>query len=77
MTPANQSNPTAAVAAEPKGFCKGETVKIKPEWQDDGDADIIFLVAESENGGRCTIEARLGLPLNPQQRVTCDMIEYL
>lgn len=53
----------------------GDIVKIKPEWQDEGDDKITFIAIEDEDGGRVRIEAQLGLPLNPNEVVTTDMLE--
>lgn len=54
---------------------KGDTVKIKPEWQDDGDDQITFIAVDDEEKGRVTIEAQIGLAYNPQQVVRVDMLE--
>lgn len=54
---------------------KGDVVKFKPHWQDEGDADITFIAVEDEDGGRVTVEAQIGLRFNPQQTVRTDMIE--
>jgi hypothetical protein len=53
----------------------GDTVTIKPEWRDPGDATIRFVAIEDEDGGRVRIEAQLGLPMNPNEVVTTDMLE--
>lgn len=54
---------------------KGDTVKIRPEWQDVGDTDIGFVALEDEDGGRVRIEAKLGLRFNPNTVVTVEMLE--
>ena len=56
---------------------KGDTVKIRPEWQDVGDTNVRFVALEDENGGRVRIEAKLGLTFNPNSVVTVDMLEVL
>lgn len=54
----------------------GDMVKIKPEWQDPGDAAIEFLALEDEDGGRVRIAA-LGVLKSfvPEQVVDVKMIE--
>lgn len=52
----------------------GQTVKFKPEWQDKGDEGITFVVREV-NGDRLIVEALLGLPINPTQVVSADMLQ--
>ena len=55
----------------------GEIVKIKKEYQDKGDDTIKFLLVEcSEDCDRVTIEALLGMSINPTYRVTLDMLEF-
>ena len=54
---------------------RGDRVRILPQWQDDGDADIVFTATEDEDGGRVPIRAELGLALNPVQVVGTEMIE--
>jgi hypothetical protein len=53
----------------------GDVVTIKPQWRDPGDETIRFIALEDEDGGRVRIEAMLGLPLNPNEVVTTDMLE--
>lgn len=55
---------------------KGDTVKIKPEWQDAGDDKIEFVAMEDEDGGRVLIGA-LGVLQNftPTQVVLVSMLE--
>ena len=38
-------------------FIVGDVVKILPEYQDKGDAEITWIVSESEEKGRVTIVA--------------------
>ena len=54
---------------------KGQVVKIKKEWQDEGDDDIVFIALEDEDGGRVRIQPQLGLPINPNQVVLVSMLE--
>lgn len=54
---------------------KGDTVRIKKEWQDAGDANIVFVAAEDQDGNRVRIEAQLGLPINPTSVVDVAMLE--
>lgn len=54
---------------------KGDHVRIRPEWQDEGDDEITFIALHDEDGGRVCLEAQLGLPINPNQIVTVDMLE--
>jgi len=54
---------------------KGDRVWIKPHWQDPGDDAIVFVATEDEDGGRVSIEAQLGWPINPVQRVNVDMLD--
>lgn len=53
----------------------GDIVRIRPEWQDEGDEDIQFRAIEDEDGGRVRIEAQLGLAINPTQVVAVEMLE--
>lgn len=54
---------------------KGQRVIFRPEWQDEGDAEITFIATEDSNRGRVEVVALLGLPFNPRQIVSVDMIE--
>ena len=56
---------------------KGDTVKIKTEWQDAGDAKIKFIAIEDEDGGRVRIEAQLDIPIKPNQVVKTEMVEVV
>jgi len=53
---------------------KGQIVVFKPEWQDAGDSEITFRALEDESGGRVLVIAELGLPIDPTQVVTVEMI---
>lgn len=59
---------------------KGDKIRIKPEWQDAGDDDCVWLAIEDEDGGRVRIEPQLPAEdwnpaLLPNQIVTTEMIE--
>ena len=56
-------------------FKQGDIVKMKPEWQDEGDDDITFTCLEDEDGGRVRIVYDIDLHCNPQSIVTTDMIQ--
>ena len=53
---------------------KGETVEIKKEWQDAGDDKITWIAVDNEEKGRVTIQAQLGLPINPTQVVNTEWL---
>jgi hypothetical protein len=52
-----------------------DKVRIRPEWQDTGDENIVWMIVEN-NGGRLLLQADLGLPLNPQCVVTREMVDF-
>jgi hypothetical protein len=54
---------------------KGDVVRIKKEWQDDGDDLIVFVACEDEDGGRVLIEAQVPLTFKPRQVVQVSMLE--
>jgi len=55
---------------------KGDTVKIKPEYQDAGDENFTWVACDDESKGRVTISpVNIGLEFPPQQTVTTDMLE--
>lgn len=56
-------------------YRRGDRVQFREKWQDPGDEEIVFVVVEDESKGRVTVEARLGLPINPTQIVDADWIE--
>lgn len=53
---------------------RGDVVTFKLEWQDAGDANIVFRAIEDEDGGRVKVSAELGLPFNPVQVVCVDWV---
>ena len=54
---------------------KGDRVVFRPEWQDDGDADVVFVAVEDPAGELIRVEALLGMTVNPQQVVPTFWIE--
>ncbi len=59
---------------------RGQLVTFKPEWQDAGDNEITFRAIEDSCervNGTMTVAviAELGLPINPVQVASLDMIE--
>jgi hypothetical protein len=55
---------------------KGDTIRIKPEWQDPGDDNFIWVALEDEDGGRVRITpTNTGLPIPPNQVVDTNMLE--
>ena len=55
---------------------KGDTVRIKPEWQDEGDNLLTWHALEDEDGGRVLIQPQgTGMALVPSQVVRVDMLE--
>ena len=55
---------------------KGDTVRIKSEWQDDGDNLFTWVALEDEDGGRVRIAPiNSGLALPPNQVVDVQMLE--
>lgn len=57
------------------GIKKGDQIRIKPEWQDAGDDQIVFVAVSDEEKGRVDIQPQLGLKINPIQTVEVSMIE--
>lgn len=54
---------------------KGDTVTIKPEWQDPGDSEFRWIAVDDEEGGRVSImPVDTGLAIPPVQTVTVDML---
>lgn len=53
----------------------GDVVTFRPEWSDPGDEYIVFRAVEDEyDDGRLVVVAEIGLPFNPTQAVSKDMI---
>jgi len=58
-------------------FKKGDTVRIKTEWQDAGDETMHFIAIEDEDGGRVRIAAtNTGFKFPPNQVVETNMLEH-
>jgi hypothetical protein len=55
---------------------KGDTIRIKPEWQDPGDEKFVWVALEDEDGGRVRIAPiNTGLAIPPNQVVNTNMVE--
>lgn len=55
---------------------KGDSVKIKPEWQDPGDDKLEWIATDDEDKGRVTImPTNTGLAIPPLQTVDVAMLE--
>lgn len=55
---------------------KGDIVRIKPEWQDEGDENFTWIALEDEDRGRIRIAPLgTGLTITPNQIVNTDMLE--
>lgn len=53
---------------------KGQQVKFKPEWLEEGEENTVFIATGDESHGRVEVQAQLGLPFNPIQTVRVEMI---
>jgi len=52
-----------------------DTVQIKPEFQDSGDKQLIWIALEDEDGGRVRIAPiNTGMKYPPNQVVTTEML---
>jgi hypothetical protein len=55
---------------------KGDVVKIKPEWQDEGDAEFVWHALEDEDGGRVLIQVTIpGFQINPTERIETSKLD--
>lgn len=64
-----------SVAHDAGQISKGSLVQIRPEWQDDGDADLLWVALEDSDGGRVRISPLgHGMAVAPNQVVTLEMI---
>jgi len=55
---------------------KGDEVKIKPEWQDDGDDEFIWVAADDEENGRVAIyPSNINTHFKPTHVVNIFMLE--
>lgn len=59
-----------------KTIRKGDTIRIKPEWQDPGADKYHWVALEDEDGGRVRIApTNTGLAIPPNQDVDTSMVE--
>ena len=55
---------------------KGDRVQIRPEWQDPGDDQFLWMATADEDGGRVSImPTNTGLPIPPLYVVTTEMVD--
>lgn len=53
-----------------------DIIKIKPEYQDEGDDSLVWVAVEDEDGGRIRIAPlNSGLKFPPNQIVSTKMVE--
>lgn len=56
-------------------ICKGDVVKIKPQWQDPGDDEFKWIAIEGDDGGRVRIATLIpGFSFHLEQVVNLDML---
>jgi hypothetical protein len=56
-------------------FKKGDTVVILPEFQDEGDSDFVWVVAEDEEKGRVDIQPQnTGMSIPPRYTLLASQI---
>ena len=66
------------MTTEVRKFQKGDTVKIRPEFQDDGDDEFTWVVLNDEEKGRVDISAiNSPLSIKPTHTVQTDWIEHV
>lgn len=63
--------------SKPQVIRRGDKVRIRPEFQDDGDNRIEWIAVDDEDGGRVRIQPQLGLEINPTQVVAVGAVERL
>lgn len=57
---------------------KGDPIRIKPEWQDDGDGELEWIAVDDEEKGRVSIMAtNTGLTYPPVNTVRADMVDLI
>jgi hypothetical protein len=57
-------------------FKKGDSVQIKPEWQDEGDEEFARFVIEDEDRGAVKIMTIIpGWTINPTEWIDADKLE--
>ncbi len=55
---------------------KNDIIRIRPEFQDEGDDSLIWIALEDEDGGRVRIApVNTGLKFPPNQIVKTEMID--
>jgi len=55
---------------------KGERIRIKPEWQEEGDADLEWFACDDEENGRVGIFTPMPeMAIQPWQCVSAHMVE--
>ena len=55
---------------------KGDTVRLKPRWQDDGDSKFKWVALDNEEKGRVTIcPINIKLTIKPQYIVKTEWLE--
>jgi len=55
---------------------KNDIIRIRPEFQDEGDDSLIWIALEDEDGGRVRIAAvNTGLKFPPNQIVKTEMVD--
>lgn len=53
-----------------------DIIRIKPEYQDDGDDSLVWIALEDEDGGRVRIAPlNTGLTFPPNQIISTEMID--
>lgn len=58
-----------------KTIKKGDSVEIRPEWQDQGDSELQWEACDDEEKGRVTImPTNTGLAYPPRQTVQVSML---
>lgn len=66
------------MTTEIRKFLKGETVKIRPEFQDDGDDEFTWVVLNDEEKGRVDISAiDSPLTIKPVHTVQTEWIAHV
>lgn len=53
----------------------GDIIRIKKEYQDKGDEEIVFIAVDDQEKGRVTIQAQLDLNIKPTQVVNVEWLE--
>lgn len=67
--------PAEVISLKPTTIKAGDSVTIKPEWQDHGDEGIEWKAIDNPEKGRVTIEAQLDMPIKPTQSVNTEWLE--